>query len=316
MSDYTINDPRFERLVIGHAKLERLWTGGRWLEGPAYFPAGRYLVFSDIPDDRVMRYDDTNGAVSVFREPSFNANGHTIDQEGRLVSCEHRRRCISRTEHDGSVRIVVDRFQGRRLNSPNDVVVKSDGSIWFSDPTYGIDGDYEGDAARSEIGASNVYCWNPRSGEVRAVVTDRVKPNGLAFSPDEGTLYVADTGASHVEGLPRTITAYSMDGGCPSAARELARLEEGFFDGMRCDAIGNVWTSAGKSVRCYSPDGTHLGTLPVPEVVSNVCFGSPKRNRLFVTAQTSLYAIFLDVRGAAPCAVPTTSFTGFPTAQA
>jgi gluconolactonase len=302
MTDYIILDRRFERLIIGHARLERLWTGGRWTEGPAYFAAGRYLVFSDIPNDRIMRFDETSGVVSVFREPARNTNGHTVDQQGRLISCEHQSRALSRTEHDGRVTMLATHFGGKRLNSPNDVVVKSDGSIWFTDPTYGIDSDYEGDAAASEIGASNVYRFDPATTEITAVITDRVRPNGLAFSPDERTLYVSDTGASHVDGHPRAISAYAVatDGRSVSQPRLWAVSDAGFFDGFRCDVDGNVWASTAEGVRCYAPDGTHLGTVKVPELVANVCFGGRKRNRLFITAQTSLYAIFLNTTGATP----------------
>jgi gluconolactonase len=300
MTDYNILDRRFERLIIGHAKLERLWTGGRWTEGPAYFPAGRYLVFSDIPNDLIMRFDETSGVVSVFRDPARNTNGHTVDQQGRLISCEHRGRGISRTEHDGRVTMLVTHFDGKRFNSPNDVVVKSDGSIWFTDPTYGIDSNYEGDAAVSEIGASNVYRFDPTTKAISCVATDRIRPNGLAFSPDERTFYVSDTGASHVDGHPRAITAYavSADGSSVTHPRTFALSDAGFFDGFRCDVHGNIWTSTGEGVRCYAPDGMHLGTVKVPELVSNVCFGGRKRNRLFITAQTSVYAMFLNTIGA------------------
>ncbi len=299
MTDYTILDRRFGSLIIGHAKLERLWTGGRWLEGPAYFAAGRYLVFSDIPNDRIMRFDETSGVVSVFREPARNTNGHTVDQQGRLISCEHRGRGVSRTDHDGRVTMLATHMDGRRFNSPNDVVVKSDGSIWFTDPTYGIDSDYEGDAAISEIGACNVYRLDPVSKALSIVVSDRLRPNGLAFSPDERSLYVSDTGASHIEGHPRAITAYavSTDGRSVNAPRTFAVCDAGFYDGFRCDRHGNVWTSTGEGVRCYAPDGTHIGTVKVPEIAANLCFGGLKRNRLFITAQTSLYAIFLNTTG-------------------
>jgi gluconolactonase len=300
MTDFTILDRRFGRLIVGHAKLERLWTGGRWLEGPAYFAAGRYLVFSDIPNDRIMRFDETSGVVSVFRDPARNTNGHSVDLDGRLISCEHRGRCISRTEHDGRVVMLATHWEGKRFNSPNDVVVKSDGSIWFTDPTYGIDSDYEGDAAASEIGASNVYRLDPASKALTVVIKDRVRPNGLAFSPDERTLYVSDTGASHVDGHPRAITAYAVGADAQSASqsRTFAISDTGFFDGFRSDIHGNIWTSTGEGVRCYANDGTHIGTVRVPETVANVCFGGPKRNRLFITAQTSLYAIFLQTTGA------------------
>jgi gluconolactonase len=300
MIPFVVHDPRFKALVIGHAQLEKLATGCRWAEGPAYFAAGRYLVWSDIPNDRLMRFDETDGSVSVFRQPSYNANGNTTDRQGRLVSCEHRMRRVTRTEHDGSITVLADRYAGKRFNSPNDVVVKSDGTIWFSDPTYGIDSDYEGDQAVSEIGASNVYRLDPATGEVAAVILDRVKPNGLAFSPDERTLYVADTGASHVPELAVTITAYQVaaDGRSVGAPSTFATCEQGFFDGFRCDTHGNIWTSAGHDVFCYAPDGVHLGTIPIGEIVGNVCFGGPKRNRLYICGQTSLYALYLNTRAA------------------
>jgi gluconolactonase len=299
LSEFIVHDPRFRPLMIGHARLEKLYTGCRWAEGAAYFPAGRYLLWSDIPNDRVMRFDETDGSVSVFLSPCNNHNGHTRDLQGRLVSCEHRGRCVSRIEHDGSRTVLADRFEGKRLNSPNDVVVRSDGSIWFTDPTYGIDSDYEGDAAQSEIGASNVYRIDPATGAVSLVVADRVRPNGLAFSPDERVLYVADTGRSHVPGLPATITAYDVapDGLSVSAPRTFATCPDGLFDGFRCDDHGHVWTSAGTSVFVYAPDGAHLGTIPVGELVANVCFGGPKRNRLYICGQTSLYALFVKVSG-------------------
>ncbi len=286
--------------MIGHAKLERLWTGCRWSEGPAYFPAGKYLIWSDIPNDRVMRYDDTDGSVSVFMSGMGHHNGHTVDHQGRLLACEHRGRCVSRIEHDGSRTVLADRWQGRRFNSPNDLVVARDGSIWFSDPTYGIDSEYEGDKAESEIGASNVYRLDPATGAVEAVVTDRVKPNGLAFSPDESILYVADTGSSHVPDLPNTITAYpvSADRRSVGEGRTFCTLADGKYDGFRVDTEGNVWTSAGHSVHVHAPDGALGITIPVGEIVANLCFGGPKRNRLFICAQTSLYALYVNARGA------------------
>jgi gluconolactonase len=300
MTPFIVHDSRFAALVIGHAQLEKLATGCRWSEGPAYFAAGRYLVWSDIPNDRLMRFDETDGSVSIFRQPSNNANGNTTDGDGRLVTCEHLTRRVTRTEHDGSITILADRFEGKRLNSPNDLVVKSDRSIWFTDPTYGIDSDYEGNQATSEVGASNVYRIDPETADVVAVVRGRVKPNGLAFSPDEKTLYVADTGASHRPGLPVTITAYSVDsdGVSVGGPTTFATCPEGFFDGFRCDIHGNIWTSAGRGVFCYAPDGVHIGTIPIGEIVGNVCFGAPKRNRLYICGQTSLYAIYLNTRGA------------------
>ena len=297
---FELRDERFGGLVFGNVHLEKLYTGCRWSEGPAYFAAGRYLVWSDIPNDRMMRWDETDGSVSVFRAPALNTNGHTVDREGRLVSCEHRGRCVSRTEFDGTRTVLVSHVDGKRLNSPNDLVVKSDGTIWFTDPTYGIDSEYEGDAAKSEIGASHVYRFDPAKGSAEPVATDFVKPNGLAFSPDEKLLYIVDTGATHVKNGPRHIRRFNVgsDGRTLSGGEVFAQCHPGLFDGMRVDVHGNVWTSAGDGVHCYAPDGTLLGKIRVPEVVANVCFGGIKGNRLFICGTTSLYAVYLNTRGA------------------
>ncbi len=297
---FEIVDERFERLVFENARLDKLYEGCRWAEGPAYLPAGKYLVWSDIPNDRVMHFDETDSSVSLFMAPAMNQNGHFVDREGRLVACEHRGCCISRIEHDGSRKVLADRFEGKKLNSPNDLVVKSDGSIWFSDPTYGIDSDYEGDAAPSEIGASYVYRLDALSGELTAVATDFVKPNGLAFSPDETLLYVADTGTTHVKNGPRHIRVaeLSADGRSLGAAKLFATCTVGLFDGFRLDTNGNLWASASDGVHVYAPDGALIGKIKVPEVVANVCFGGPKRNRLYICATTSLYAIYVNARGA------------------
>ncbi len=298
--EFEILDERFEKLAIGNVHLEKLYTGCRWAEGPAYLAAGKYLVWSDVPNDRVLRYDETSGAVSVFLSPANNQNGHSVDLQGRLVCCEHRGRCVSRIEHDGSRQVLADRFEGKRFNSPNDVVVKSDGSIWFTDPTYGIDTEYEGDAAAEEIGASNVYRIDAASRDVTAVATDFVKPNGLAFSPDEKRLYIVDTGVSHVKNGPRHMRAAAVaaDGRSIGPAKLFATCTAGAFDGFRLDAKGNIWTSAADGVHVYAPDGTLIGKIKVPEVVANVCFGGPKRNRLYVCATTSLYAVYVNARGA------------------
>ena len=296
-----IIDERFTKLVFGNVHLDKLFTGCRWAEGPAYFPAGKYLVWSDIPNDRLMRFDETDSSVSVFLAPALNHNGHTVDREGRLVSCEHRGRCVSRIEHDGSRTVLADKYGGKRLNSPNDLVVKSDGSIWFTDPTYGIDSEYEGDAAKEEIGSSNVYRIDPVTREVTAVATDFVKPNGLAFSIDEKQLYIADTGATHVKNGPRYIRVadVSADGrALGGSARVFATCTVGLFDGFRLDTSGNIWTSAGDGVHVYAPDATLIGKIKVPEVVANVCFGGPKRNRLYICGTTSLYSIYVNARGA------------------
>jgi gluconolactonase len=294
-----VHDPRFARLIIGHALIEKLWTGCRWAEGPAYFPAGKYLVWSDIPNDRVMRFDETDGSVSVFWPQCGNHNGHTTDREGRLISCEHLRRRVTRVEHDGSLTVLASHFAGKRLNSPNDVAVKSDGSIWFTDPTYGIDSDYEGDAAESEIGHCHVYRIDPVTGEVAAVVSDLVRPNGVAFGPGERELFVADTGRTHQPDLPASIAAYELaaDGWPTGAKRMFCTTEAGLYDGFRFDRQGHLWTSAGTNVFCYAPDGAHIGTLEIGEIVGNLCFGGTKRNRLYICGQTSLYGYYLAVSG-------------------
>ena len=293
-------EPEFNTCLIGHARVERLWTGARWSEGPAWFAAGRYLVWSDIPNNRMLRYDDTDGSVSEFRNPSNNANGNTVDRAGRLITCEHLARRVTRTEHDGSYTVIADRFDGKRLNSPNDVVVKSDGSIWFTDPSYGILMDYEGARAESEIGACHVYRVDP-GGAISRVADDYVKPNGLAFSPDERLLYIADTGASHMPDGPAHIRCHQVtESGDLSGGAVLATCTSGLFDGFRLDRDGRIWTSAADGVHCLSPEGALLGKILIPELVGNVCFGGPKLNRLFICGTTSLYSAFLNVNGVSP----------------
>ncbi len=292
-------DERFDRLVPGPARLEKLAEGFRWAEGPAYFPAGRYLVWSDIPNDRMMRYDETSNAVSVFRTPAGYSNGNTVDRQGRLITCEHGNRRVTRTEHDGSLTVLASHYGGKRLNSPNDAVVKSDGSIWFTDPAYGIDSDYEGHRAESEIGGCHVYRIDPGSGDIEIVADDFVRPNGIAFSPDESRLYVADTGATHMTDGPRHIRVFDVGGnGRLTGGEVFATSTNGLFDGFRFDEAGRLWTSAGDGVHCYADDGTLIGKVLVPEAVANVAFGGPKRNRLYICGTTSLYAIMLHVNGA------------------
>lgn len=301
-SNYEILDDAFRRLVFTNAHVDTLYARCRWAEGPAWFPAGRYLVWSDIPNDRMLRWDECDGHVSVFRQPAGNTNGHTVDPQGRLVSCEHRARCVSRIEHDGSRTVLADRFDGRRFNSPNDVVVRSDGSIWFTDPSYGIDSEYEGDAAQAEIGGRHVYRIDPADGRVSAMATDFVQPNGLAFTPDERWLYVADTGATHMANGPRHIRRFRVeDDGLRLAGGEVfAVCGAGLFDGFRFDAAGHLWTSAGDGVHCYAQDGALLGKILLPEAAANVCFGGAKRNRLFICATTALHAVYVNARGLAP----------------
>ena len=292
-------DDRFHRLVPGSARLEKLADGCRWAEGPAYFPAGRYLIWSDIPNDRLMRYDETSNAVSVFRASSGYANGNTVDRQGRLVTCEHGNRRVTRTEHDGSITVVAGHYQGKRFNSPNDAVVRSDGSIWFTDPAYGIDSDYEGHRAESETGGCHVYRVDPGSGEVGIVADDFVRPNGIAFSPDETRLYVADTGATHAKDGPRHIRVFDVgEDGRLTGGEVFATCTSGLFDGFRFDEAGRLWTSAGDGVHCYAGDGTLIGKVLVPEAVANVVFGGPKRNRLYICGTTSLYSIMLHANGA------------------
>jgi len=256
-------------------------------------------VWSDIPNDRMLRWDEATGAVTVFRAPSAFANGNTLDPEGRLVTCEHGNRRVTRTERDGSITVLGDRFDGKRLNSPNDVVVRSDGSVWFTDPSYGIDSDEEGYQAESEIGACHVYRVDPDSGEVSIAADDFVMPNGLAFSVDERRLYVSDTGATKVDGGPAHIRVFDVgDDGSLSGGEVFATSTAGLYDGFRFDTDGRLWTSAGDGVHCLDPDGGLIGKVRLGEETANVVFGGPARDRLFVTASTSLYAVALAVRGA------------------
>ncbi len=293
-----ILDERFRSMTLGNAWLEKLHGGMLWAEGPVYFADGDYLLWSDIPNNRIMQFVEGAG-VRVFRQPSNNSNGNTRDRQGRLVTCEHGARRVTRTEPDGSITVLADNYRGKRLNSPNDVVVKSDGSIWFTDPPYGILSAYEGGKSASELGTCYVFRLDPRDGGLSIVADDFVKPNGIAFSPDETTLYVADTGASHDPEGPHHIRAFAVEGGARlSQGRVFAEINPGLADGFRLDRDGNLWTSAGDGVHCFSPAGELLGKIKVPEVVSNVTFGGPKRNRLFITATTSLYAIYVAQEGA------------------
>jgi len=268
-----------------------LHTGCRWAEGPVWAPAGRYIIWSDVPGDRLLRWDETTGAVGVYRSPSAFSNGNTLDRHGRLVTCEQLHRRVTRTEHDGSITVLSDHFEGRRLNSPNDVVVRSDGSVWFTDPIYGIRNHYEGDKSPSEIGASYVYRLRPETGELTLVADDFDQPNGLCFSPDEKTLYISDTGRKDMRSFSVGTDGALGGGGI------FATCTNGAFDGFRVDDEGRIWTSAGDGVHCYDSDGALIGKLHVPELVSNVAFGGYRRNRLFITATTSLYTLLVGARG-------------------
>ena len=299
MTHYDIVEQRFKHLILANAEPERLYDGGRWLEGPLWLPDTEQLLFSDIPNDRVMRWVPHLGAAPL-RAPAGFANGRARDLEGRVVTCEHGARRVVRTEHDGSLTVLCDRHGGGRLNSPNDVVVKADGSVWFTDPDYGILTDYEGHRAASEQAACHVFRLAVGSVEPVAVASRMVRPNGLAFSPDESLLYVADSGGSHTaSGAPHHIRRFALGpvGGLADAG-VLAEVAPGLPDGLAVDEHGHVWSSAGDGVHCFEPDGTLLGRIRLPQTVSNLCFGGPVRNRLFITATHSLYALYVAVRGA------------------
>jgi gluconolactonase len=295
-------DPRFARYRVASAAIERLYTGCRWAEGPVWFGDGRFLLWSDIPNDRILRWVEETGEVSVFRSPSNNSNGNTRDLEGRLVTCERRR--VTRTEHDGTVTVLAERFQGKPLNSPNDAIPHPSGALWFTDPGYGIAGLYEGLPEEMELD-TGIYRLDPGTGEVRLLTSEPERPNGLCFSPDHRRLYVADTGASHRPDHPHHILVYDIvDGERLANGRLFHDMGAGFADGIRCDQDGNVWSSAGwagegyDGVHVIAPDGDLIGRIQLPEVCANLCFGGAKRNRLFMAASQSLYAVYVETRGA------------------
>jgi gluconolactonase len=295
---FEIVDPRFIRCVLPNAALEKLADGFRWLEGPVWFADQDCLLFSDLPNDRIMRWTERGGA-SVFRQPAGFANGHTRDRDGRLIGCCHQNRRLERTEPDGTITILAERYNGRRLNAPNDVVVKRDGTIWFTDPHYGINTDYEGGRQDAELPPS-VYRLDPLDGALTVVADDFQGPNGLCFSPDESRLYIAETGVQVAPDPIQHIRVFNVtaDGARLANGEVFHKISPGAADGFRCDEDGNIWSSAADGVHCIDPSGMLLGKVLVPSTVANLTFGGRNRSRLFICGGTSLYAIYLNVRGA------------------
>jgi gluconolactonase len=294
-------DPSFAKYRIFSAAVERLAAGMRWGEGPVWFGDGRYLLWSDIPNNRILKWEEETGQVSVFRKPSNYANGNTRDRQGRLVTCEHGGRRVTRTEYDGSIRVILDRYDGKPLNSPNDVVVKSDGSIWFTDPPFGILGNYEGSRATPEL-PENVYRVDAASGRASVVAGGLRGPNGLTFSPDETKLYVVESRATP----NRLIRVYDVVDGGAGLANDRVFVDAGLGtpDGFRCDVDGNLWCGWGMGtpeldgVVVFSPEGKLIGRIRLPERCANLCFGGQKRNRLFMAASRSLYSLYVNTQGA------------------
>ena len=294
----TILDARMRRLALPGARLEQIHTGSLWAEGPVYFPAGDHLLWSDIPNNRLLQWVPDLG-VRVYSHASNNSNGNTRDAQGRRITCEHLTRSVVRFEHDGSRTVLASSHDGKPLNSPNDVVVTSDGAVWFTDPSYGIMTDYEGRRATPEQDGCFVYRVDPLTGATEAKIRSMRMPNGLAFSPDERTLYVADSSRSHDESGHHHVLAFPIDpDGAIGQGEVFATIRDGVPDGFRLDEFGNLWISSARGVEVFAPDGTPLGVLRVPETVANLTFGGRKNNRLFITATTSLYAIHTAVRGA------------------
>jgi len=297
-----IIDPSFTKYRVTLAKVEKIASDMRWSEGPVWFGDGRYLLWSDIPNNRLMKWDEETGAVSVFRKPANNSNGNTRDRQGRLLTCEHDARRVTRTEYDGSLTVIADAFDGKPLNSPNDVICKSDGSIWFTDPPFGILGNYEGHVAAVEL-PTNVYRWDPHTKKLAIVAGDISRPNGLAFSPDESLLYIVEAGAT-----PRVIRVYDIKAGgtALAAGRTLITAEpDGTPDGLRVDVDGNLWVGWGMGkegldgVSVFNPQGTLIGRIDLPERCANLCFGGRHRNRLFMCGSTSVFSLFVNTQGAA-----------------
>jgi gluconolactonase len=310
--DVLVLDKRFAKYKIGNTPIQRLYTGCLWAEGTAWCGQGRYVVWSDIPNDRQLRWMEEDGHVSVFRKPAGYSNGNTFDFEGRQISFEHGNRRVVRYEHNGKVTILADKYQGKPLNAPNDGAVHPDGGIWFTDPGYGILLNYEGHKAELEIKEA-VYRIDPKTLKIEKVTDEIFKPNGLCFSPDYKKVYVADTGASHYPNAPRNIKVWDVvDGTKLSNGRQFTTMKmmlkdkevAGFADGIRCDTDANVWASAGwvgegyDGVHIFAPDGTRIGQILLPEICGNLCFGGVKRNRLFMAGSQSLYAVYVEAQGA------------------
>lgn len=289
-------DRKFHDLTLGNAPLDVLYDGCLWAEGPVWFGDGNFLVWSDIPNNRMLKWVPELG-VTPFRTPSNFVNGNTRDRQGRLVSCSHGARAVLRTEWDGTVTTLVDSYKGKRLNSPNDVVVKSDGTIWFTDPSYGILSDYEGYKADQEQDGCFVYRFDPADGSLTVVADDFAKPNGLAFSPDESILYVSDTGQSHDPDWPAQIRQFSVNGAKLTNPKVFADIDSGLPDGFRLDTEGNIWTSAGLGVNVYNSAGALLGRIKTGAKTSNVVFGGPRRNRLFITCSQYLMTTYVSATG-------------------
>ncbi|NBO20830.1 MAG: SMP-30/gluconolactonase/LRE family protein [Rhodobacteraceae bacterium] len=294
MTFFEVKDPRFAPFVLGNALVKRIATGFDWVEGPVWFGDMGCLLFSDIPNNRILRWTP-DGTTSTFRAPSDYANGHTRDRQGRLVSCQHGTRSVTRTEWDGQITTLAHSHDGKRLNSPNDVIVARDGGIWFSDPHYGIMTDYEGYRSAQEL-PCRVYRIPPEGGAPEVMIDHLACPNGLAFSPDESRLYVADTGRMFSDD-PQRIWVFDMENGRPQGGRVFHTISPGCADGIRVDTDGNLWSSAADGVHCIAPDGTLIGKLFVPELVSNLCFGGRAKHQLFITATTSVYMVTLNRNG-------------------
>jgi gluconolactonase len=294
---HEVIDPRFRSFVLANAGLELLFDGARWLEGPVWFADHNCLLVSDVPNDRVLRWSAAGG-VEVHRTPSGFANGHARDMQGRLIECSHLDREVRRMEIDGVVTVLADRFDGKRLSAPNDVVVKRDGTIWFTDPHYGIETDYEGTKQTLEL-APSVYRYDPRDGSLTLVADDFDGPNGLCFSPDETLLYVAESGTQFSADPRQQIRVFDVtdDGTRLANSREFHKVSPGFADGFRCDTQGNLWTGAGDGVHCIHPSGALLGKIFVPYPVANLCFGGRNRTHLFLCAGQRLYSIAVNQRG-------------------